>query len=62
MPPDGQLASAGIANYSQLDKQSLNAWTKSPMTAGPHGFVWYHTRRTKPPTGVTTSPNKTGIE
>jgi chitin-binding protein len=43
MPPDGQLASAGIVNYSQLDKQSLNAWTKSPMTAGPHEFVWYHT-------------------
>lgn len=43
MPPDGQLASAGIANYSQLDKQSLNAWTKNPMTAGPHEFVWHHT-------------------
>ncbi|HEM7461847.1 TPA: N-acetylglucosamine-binding protein GbpA [Enterobacter hormaechei] len=43
MPPDGQLASAGIASYSQLDKQSLNAWTKSPMTAGPHEFVWHHT-------------------
>ncbi|MBM3073236.1 N-acetylglucosamine-binding protein GbpA [Lelliottia sp. RWM.1] len=43
MPPDGQLASAGIANYSQLDKQSLNAWTKNPMTAGPHNFVWRHT-------------------
>ncbi|HDR2863563.1 N-acetylglucosamine-binding protein GbpA [Enterobacter sp. RHBSTW-00175] len=43
LPPDGQLASAGIANYSQLDKQSLNAWTKTPMTAGPHEFVWYHT-------------------
>ncbi|MHA0960155.1 N-acetylglucosamine-binding protein GbpA [Enterobacter cancerogenus] len=43
MPPDGQLASAGISQYSQLDKQSLNAWTKSPMTAGPHQFVWYHT-------------------
>ncbi len=43
MPPDGQLASAGISQYSQLDKQSLNAWTKNPMTAGPHEFVWYHT-------------------
>ncbi|HHR0800993.1 N-acetylglucosamine-binding protein GbpA [Enterobacter roggenkampii] len=43
MPPDGQLASAGIASYSQLDKQSLNAWTKNPMTAGPHDFVWHHT-------------------
>jgi chitin-binding protein len=43
LPPDGELASAGIANYSQLDKQSLNAWTKTPMTAGPHEFVWYHT-------------------
>ncbi|HII4351832.1 TPA: N-acetylglucosamine-binding protein GbpA [Enterobacter cloacae] len=43
MPPDGQLASAGIAQYSQLDKQSLNAWTKTPMTAGPHQFVWHHT-------------------
>ena len=43
MPPDGQLASAGIASYSQLDKQSLNAWTKNPMTAGPHEFVWHHT-------------------
>ncbi|WP_061707780.1 N-acetylglucosamine-binding protein GbpA [Pseudenterobacter timonensis] len=43
MPPDGQLASAGIANYSQLDRQSLNAWTKTPITPGPHEFVWYHT-------------------
>lgn len=43
LPRDGQLASAGIANYSQLDKQGLNAWTKTPMTAGPHVFVWYHT-------------------
>lgn len=43
MPPDGQLASAGISQYSQLDKQSLNAWTKNPMSAGPHEFVWYHT-------------------
>ncbi|WP_230352754.1 N-acetylglucosamine-binding protein GbpA [Lelliottia sp. WAP21] len=43
LPPDGELASAGIANYSQLDRQSLNAWTKSPMTAGPHTFTWYHT-------------------
>lgn len=43
LPPDGQLASAGIANYSQLDKQSLNAWTKTPMTAGTHEFVWHHT-------------------
>jgi len=43
MPPDGQLASAGISQYSQLDKQSLNAWTKTPMTAGQHEFVWYHT-------------------
>lgn len=43
MPPDGQLASAGIAQYSQLDRQSLNAWTKTPMTAGAHQFVWHHT-------------------
>jgi len=43
LPPDGELASAGIANYSQLDKQSQNAWTKTPMTAGVHQFVWHHT-------------------
>ena len=43
LPPDGELASAGIANYSQLDKQSQNAWTKTPMTAGVHLFVWHHT-------------------
>ncbi|WP_276851843.1 N-acetylglucosamine-binding protein GbpA [Enterobacter oligotrophicus] len=43
LPPDGELASAGIANYSQLDKQSINAWTKTPMTAGMHAFVWHHT-------------------
>ena len=43
LPPDGELASAGIANYSQLDKQSQTAWTKTPMTAGPHQFVWHHT-------------------
>lgn len=43
LPPDGQLASAGISQYSQLDRQSLNAWTKTPITAGPNKFVWYHT-------------------
>lgn len=43
LPPDGELASAGIANYSQLDKQSVNAWTKTPMTAGMHEFIWHHT-------------------
>ena len=42
-PADGHLASAGISQYSQLDNQSLNAWTKNPMTAGPHQFVWHHT-------------------
>ncbi|MEG1211877.1 MAG: N-acetylglucosamine-binding protein GbpA [Leclercia sp.] len=43
MPPDGQLASAGISQYSQLDRQSLNAWTKTPITAGKNTFTWYHT-------------------
>jgi len=43
LPPDGQLASAGISQYSQLDKQSLNAWTKTPITAGANKFAWYHT-------------------
>ena len=43
LPPDGQLASAGISQYSQLDRQSLNAWTKTPITAGPNTFTWYHT-------------------
>ena len=43
LPPDGQLASAGISQYSQLDKQSLNAWTKTPITAGANKFTWYHT-------------------
>ncbi|MGL5603092.1 MAG: N-acetylglucosamine-binding protein GbpA [Silvania sp.] len=43
LPPEGQLASAGISQYSQLDRQSLNAWTKTPITAGPNTFAWYHT-------------------
>jgi len=43
LPPDGQLASAGISQYSQLDRQSLNAWTKTPITAGKNTFTWYHT-------------------
>ncbi len=43
LPPDGQLASAGISQYSQLDRQSLNAWTKTPITAGANTFTWYHT-------------------
>lgn len=43
LPPDGQLASAGISQYSQLDKQSLNTWTKTPITAGKNTFTWYHT-------------------
>ena len=51
MPPDGQLASAGISQYSQLDKQSQNAWTKNPIM-----------HRIKPLTGAITSPNKIGIQ
>ncbi|MCU6669413.1 N-acetylglucosamine-binding protein GbpA [Enterobacteriaceae bacterium H4N4] len=43
LPPDGQLASAGISQYSQLDRQGLNAWTKTPITAGKNTFTWYHT-------------------
>lgn len=43
LPPDGQLASAGITTYSQLDKQDSNTWSKTTMKSGTNNFVWYHT-------------------
>lgn len=62
MPPDGQLASAGISQYSQLDKQSQNAWTKNPITAGPHEFVWHHTAPHKTTNWRYYITNKIGIQ
>lgn len=42
-PPDGQLASAGKANYAQLDEQSRERWAKTAIKSGSHTFVWHHT-------------------
>jgi predicted carbohydrate-binding protein with CBM5 and CBM33 domain len=42
-PEDGKLASASIGNYSQLDRQSINAWGKTAIKPGMNKFVWYHT-------------------
>lgn len=42
MPPDGQLASAGKANFSQLDSQSPTRWAKSAIKSGENNFIWHH--------------------
>lgn len=42
MPPDGQLASAGKANFAQLDSQSATRWVKSNIKSGKNNFTWHH--------------------
>lgn len=42
MPPDGQLASAGKTNFSQLDSQSPTRWSKTRIKSGKNNFVWHH--------------------
>lgn len=43
LPYDGELASAGIPSFSQLNRQSADAWAKTSIKAGRQTFVWHHT-------------------
>ena len=33
-PPDGQIASAGLASFSNLNEQTSNRWVKRPIRSG----------------------------
>lgn len=44
-PPDGKIASAGLAGFSQLDQQSATRWNKVNMTSGTNNFTWNFTAR-----------------
>lgn len=43
LPRDGELASAGIPGFSQLNRQSADAWVKTAIKAGKQKFTWHHT-------------------
>lgn len=43
LPLDGELASASIPTFSQLNRQSMDAWAKTPIKAGKQKFTWNHT-------------------
>ncbi|GLR07463.1 N-acetylglucosamine-binding protein GbpA [Mixta theicola] len=43
LPRDGELASAGIPGFSQLNRQSADAWAKTSIKAGKQAFTWHHT-------------------
>jgi len=42
-PADGQIASAGLAQFSPLNEQTVSRWAKRPITAGPTNFTWRFT-------------------
>ncbi len=42
-PADGRIASAGLAQFAELDEQTATRWTKRPMKAGLQGFSWSFT-------------------
>lgn len=42
-PADGRIASAGLAQFAELDEQTATRWTKRPMKAGPQNFAWTFT-------------------
>ena len=42
-PADGQIASAGLAQFSALDEQTVSRWAKRPMQAGANAFTWRFT-------------------
>ncbi|GAA1959100.1 lytic polysaccharide monooxygenase [Agromyces allii] len=42
-PADGKIASAGIAQFSELDAQTSTRWVKNEITPGPHRFGWTYT-------------------
>ena len=43
LPRNGELASAGIPSFAQLNRQSADAWAKTPIKAGRQTFTWHHT-------------------
>jgi len=42
-PPDGQIASAGLGRFSQLDAQTPTRWRKTDLDSGSYTFNWYFT-------------------
>ena len=42
-PADGQIASAGLAQFSALNAQSANRWSKQSMRPGQNTFSWNFT-------------------
>lgn len=42
-PLDGELASASLAQFSPMDKQSGNLWAKNQIKPGMNNFTWFHT-------------------
>jgi N-acetylglucosamine-binding protein A len=42
-PPDGRIASAGLAQFSAMDEQTSSRWIKRDITAGTRNFTWTHT-------------------
>ncbi|MDT9001428.1 N-acetylglucosamine-binding protein GbpA [Paucibacter sp. APW11] len=42
-PADGQLASAGLSQFSTLNEQTASRWTKRSIKAGANNFVWTFT-------------------
>ncbi|MEX3617021.1 lytic polysaccharide monooxygenase [Paenibacillus glucanolyticus] len=44
-PPDGKIASAGLAGFAPLDQQSATRWNKVNMTSGTKNFTWIFTAR-----------------
>lgn len=42
-PADGHIASAGKAQFKELDEQSPTRWIKTHLSTGIHDFTWYNT-------------------
>jgi len=42
-PADGQIASAGVGRFSQLNEQSPTRWHKTDLTSGAYTFNWSFT-------------------
>ncbi|RYU70359.1 N-acetylglucosamine-binding protein GbpA [Aliivibrio finisterrensis] len=42
-PADGQIAGAGLVQFSELNEQTSDRWVKRPMTAGAQTFEWTFT-------------------
>ncbi|PHM72552.1 lytic polysaccharide monooxygenase [Xenorhabdus sp. KJ12.1] len=44
-PPDGQIASAGVGQFKQLNEQSADRWHHVPVNKGQNTFKWHLTAR-----------------